>query len=270
MNPRRAVVRVRTISFGTFTGYRCRKKLWNDVIARPRGVVGSGWRIADVQARDLLERRRPDGRSTGTRCARDRWAFARHGSLLVRRVPGRSERSRPPTSRPVRGRSVGHRSTQSEQRMHRSSWSTRTLDGCSGSTPSIASAGRIRMHFSGQTSTQPPHRMHSDGSSMMFRKHWRQRPASARACSSVKPSSISGEPIRRSVASTGTATRIARCSARRRGRADLHDRQHASPGQRRPRGRLTGERWWIEAAARRPSAIASIRFRGPKATSPPA
>ena len=60
------------------------------------------------------------------------------------------------------------------------------LDGRSGvGTPSMSSTGTMRMQFSGQMSTHPPQRMQSDGSSMMFRKHWRQRDASARACSSV-------------------------------------------------------------------------------------
>ena len=91
--------------------------------------------------------------------------------------------------------------------MHSSSWMISALEGPVASTPTISSVGMMRMHFSGQMSTQPPHRMQIEGSSMMFRKHWRHRDASCRASSGVYPSSTSGEPIRRSDGSAGIGTR---------------------------------------------------------------
>src|ERR1700675_1766671 len=63
---------------------------------------------------------------------------------------------------PCRDRaSVGHRSTQSAHRMHRSSWMINALAGPvgAGSTPVMSSIGMMRMHFSGQMSTHPPHKM---------------------------------------------------------------------------------------------------------------
>jgi len=69
---------------------------------------------------------------------------------------------------------VGHRSTQSAQRVHTSS-SIRNTTLSLGSTPgsSVPSASAIDvgrtmwMHFHGQMSTQPSHMMHSDWSMWM-------------------------------------------------------------------------------------------------------
>jgi hypothetical protein len=57
--------------------------------------------------------------------------------------------------------------------MHRSSCRISALAGpfADGPEPSISSMGMIRMQFSGQMSTQPPHRMQSSGWSQMLRKH---------------------------------------------------------------------------------------------------
>src|SRR5438309_11418642 len=66
---------------------------------------------------------------------------------------------------------VGQRSTQSPQRVHTSS-STTKITWSSGSSPgdsvltasAIASVDSMWMHFHGQMSTQPSHMMHSDWS----------------------------------------------------------------------------------------------------------
>ena len=216
----------------------------------------------------------PGGTSRGTRSARA--AVADRST----RVPssgsdwgqGDRSRSRPPTSRPTTGRPWG-------------SGRRRARTGCSGPPGGSArsraararrrrssSAGTIRMQCSGQMSTQPPHRMQMLGSSLMFRKHCRQRPASRRACSSR----VAELDLRRADAALGRPRRApprgcARCSRGVGTACDRHDGEHAAPGERRAApASHPSSCSWIEAAARLPSAIASIRLRGPNATSPPA
>src|ERR1700746_832747 len=72
--------------------------------------------------------------------------------------------------------------------------------------------GTSARQFSGQTSTQPPQRMHSlplasFPSKIVLIQHCKQRDASLRACSSANPVSTSETPVRRSRGIVGTARR---------------------------------------------------------------
>ena len=110
--------------------------------------------------------------------------------------------------------------------------------------------------------------MHSSGSSITLSKQRRQRSASSQASSLVVADLDLGEadaPVgRASPGSAGGRWRRSRCrggESRRGGQLDAHARR---------RGGAAASAAWIDAAARCPSAIASMRLRGPWATSPPA
>ncbi len=99
----------------------------------------------------------------------------------------------------------------------------------------------------------------------MLAKQRRQRAASHRACCSVNPSSTSLRPVRRSVASTGTGSRSTRSyvSSRRWNWESSTSCPSTSGGSSPVNVR------WMSAATMRPSAMASMRVRGPLAASPP-
>ena len=128
------------------------------------------------------------------------------------------------------------------------------------------SARAIVMQLGGQTSTQRPHKMQSSGSSMTLSKQRRHRSDSSQASSLVvagldlsEPDPPVGRGGRDRLPGDGVVT--GRQTRRSRGGGS------ARPG---PRWRRPDVPSWIDAAARCPSAIASIRLRGPWATSPPA
>ena len=109
--------------------------------------------------------------------------------------------------RPSTKRRWGNVRYTSAQRMH---FVSSRVNAVAPSAPPTVSAGTSEIKSTGHTSAHSAHNTHLPTSSWMFAKQRRQRLASHRACSGVKPSSTSARPTRRPVSSVGTSTRSQR------------------------------------------------------------
>ena len=150
--------------------------------------------------------------------------------------------------------------------MQRSSSSSSTL--CDAVPARPWSARAMVMQLGGHTSTQSPHRMHRSGSSITLSKQRRQRRDSSQASCGVVADLDLGEadpPVgrRRRDRPAGDGVVAGRQPA------EAGAGGSARPGPRRI-GAVPARAAWMDAAARWPSAMASMRLRGPWATSPPA